>query len=238
MSWYYYENTPKVEEIRQMAKENLSKHKNYSPVIIEGGSRSRKPICNSWWGDAWCKNLERYADWDNRIDRGKNYLKNGTVIDLKINGGEIYAKVQGSKKTPYTVKITIDPMDEKKRRRIEKQAIGKIQNLEALVNGTFPEDLKDIFLQKDGLFPSLKEIHFNCSCPDWASMCKHVAAALFGVGVRLDTNPMYFFQMRGIDIDDFVEKAVFGKVEKMLKNADVVTSRVIQESDITKLFGV
>lgn len=239
MSWFYdYYDAPSVSELIRMAQENLSKNNRYSPVILNNSSRFSKNICNSWWGNAWCKNLERYADCNNRIDRGKSYLKNNMVIDLKINGGEIYAKVQGSRKTPYTVKITIDPIDEKKRLRIEEQATGKIQNLEALINGTFPEELKDIFFQNDGLFPSLKEIHFNCSCPDFARMCKHVSAALFGVGIRLDKNPIYFFQMRGINIDDFVNKAVFGKVNKMLENTDVITTRIIQESDITKLFGI
>ena len=236
MAWLYgYYDTPSVGELRQMAKETLSKNKNYEPVIVEGNSRK---ICKSWWSDAWCRNLERYADWENRIGRGKSYVRNGNVVDLKINGGEIYAKVQGSRKTPYTVKITIEPIDEKKRRQIEEQAAGKIQNLEALLSGTFPEELKELFFQKDGLFPSPDEIHFNCSCPDPAIMCKHVAAALFGIGVRLDTNPIYFFQMRGINPDAFIAKVISGKVETMLKNADIVTSRVIQESEAAQLFGL
>ena len=236
MAWLYgYYDTPSVGELRQMAKETLSKNKNYEPVIVEGNSRK---ICKSWWGDAWCRNLERYADWENRIGRGKSYVRNGNVVDLKINGGEIYAKVQGSRKTPYTVKITIDSIDEKKRYRIEEQAAGKIQNLEALLNGTFPEELKELFFQKDGLFPSPDEIHFNCNCPDWAIMCKHVAATLFGIGVRLDFNPIYFFQMRGINIDAFIAKVVSGKVETMLKNANIITPRVIQESEVAQLFGL
>ena len=233
--FYDYYNTPSVGELRQMAKETLSKNKNFEPVIVEGNSRK---ICKSWWGDAWCRNLERYADWENRIGRGKSYVRNGNVVDLKIKGGKIHAKVQGSRKTPYTVKITIDMIDEKKRHRIEERATGKIQNMEALLTGTFPEELKELFFQEDGLFPSPDEIHFNCSCPDWAIMCKHVAAALFGIGVRLDSNPIYFFQMRGIDLDDFVTKVVSGKVETMLKNADVITSRVIQESEVPQLFGI
>lgn len=228
-------NTPSVGELRQMVKETLSKNKNYAPVVVEGTSRK---ICKSWWGDAWCRNLERYADWENRIGRGKSYVRNGNVVDLKTNGGEIYAKVQGSRKTPYTIKITIDPIDKESCRRIEEQASGKIQNLEALLTGTFPEELKDLFFQKNGLFPSPNEIHFNCNCPDWAIMCKHVAAVLFGIGVRLDTNPIYFFKMRGIDPDKFIAKIVSGKVETMLKNANIVTPRVIQESEVTQLFGI
>lgn len=238
MSKFYGYNpfeTPAVKDLWQMAKENLSKRKNYEPVLIEGTSRK---ICKSWWGDAWCRNLERYADWSNRIGRGKTYVRNGAVIDLKINGGEIYAKVQGSRKKPYTTKIAIDPIDEKSRLRIEEQASGKIQNLEALINGTFPEDLKELFFQEKGLFPSPEEIHFNCSCPDLAIMCKHVAAALFGVGMRLDANPIYFFQMRGIDVESFVAKIIGGKVETMLRNAKLVTPRIIQESNLNQLFGI
>lgn len=165
-------------------------------------------------------------------------MRNGNVVDLKINGGEIYAKVQGSRKTPYTIKIAIDMIDEKNCRRIEEQATGKIQNVESLMSGTFPEELKDLFFQKDGLFPSPDEIHFDCSCPDFAIMCKHVAAALFGIGVRLDSNPIYLFQMRGINIDEFIAEVISGKVETMLKNSNVITSRVIHESEITQLFGL
>ena len=82
------------------------------------------------------------------------------------------------------------------------------------------------------------KIHFGCSCPDWAVMCKHVAAALYGVGVRLDEDPLLFFELRGIDFNRFIDAAVASRVEAMLKNAKVSSSRIIKNQDISELFGV
>ncbi len=226
---------PSVSELRKKVGKTLSKGKEYNPVIVEPGSRK---ICKSWWGDAWCRNLERYADWSNRIGRGKTYIRNGSVVDLKITDGTINAKVQGSRSTPYTVKITIDPLPENKRIEIQNKTAGKIQNLEALVTGKFPDDLKEIFFGKDGLFPEPEEIHFNCSCPDWASLCKHIAAALFGTGIRLDENPMIFFRLRGIDLESFISAAVADKVEQMIENTNSTSPRIIKGDDLTEIFGI
>ena len=234
-SYIYYTERNFIEQLKKLADATISRNKDYEPVRLEGNSRR---ICKSWWGDAWCRNLERYADWENRISRGKSYLIYGAVVDLKINGGEIRAKVQGNRRTPYEIQIVIDPIRERARKKIERQAIGKIKNLEALINGTFPEDLKELFFQRDGLFPTPKEIHFDCNCPDWASMCKHVTAALYGIGVRLDDNPIYFFQMRNIDVDDFISKIVGGKIESMMKKVNVVSPRIIKNSDLNQMFGI
>ena len=234
MSFYGFHYTS-VGELQAKARRTLARHKEYEPVVPASNSRS---ICTSWWGDAWCRNLERYADWENRIDRGKRYVRNGAVLDLKIDGGTISAKIQGSADYPYDVTITIAPLSEKRRKAIERQAAGKIQDLESLTSGRFPEEMKALFFEKGGLFPEPKEIKFDCDCPDWASMCKHVAAALYGVGVRLDSNPLYFFQMRGIDIEEFIGHVVGGKVESMLAHARSRSKRIIKDADLMGLFGV
>ena len=234
MSFYNFHYTS-VDELQSMIRKTLEKHKEYEPVCPASNSRK---ICTSWWGDAWCRNLERYADWANRIDRGKRYLRNGAVLDLKIDGGTIRAKVQGSRSKPYEVTITIAPLPANRCKEIERQAAGKIQDLESLTSGKFPEEMKQLFFEKGGLFPEPKEIRFDCSCPDWASMCKHVAAALYGVGVRLDSNPLYFFQMRGIDIEEFIGKVVGGRVESMLAHAKSRSKRIIKDADLMGLFGV
>ena len=226
------------EELREKAQKITSKNKNnyYEPILVD--PNSRKSLCKSWWGKFWCKNLERYADYENRIERGRKYLRNGAVIDLKIKGSDISANVLGGGWKPYKVKIKIDALPEKQRLLIEKQASGKLQDLESLINGNFPKDLEDLFFQKSGLFPSPAEIHFDCTCPDWADMCKHVAAALYGVGVRLDSNPLYFFQMRGINIDMFVDKVINGKVQNMLANANVDSPRIIKNADLLQIFNL
>ena len=104
--------------------------------------------------------------------------------------------------------------------------------------GEFPEDLQELFVGGNGLFPEPKEISYQCSCPDWALMCKHVAAVMYAIGVRFDENPFYFFHLRGIDVDRFIDVALENKVESMLQNADVDTPRILHEADITSLFGV
>lgn len=222
------------ERIQQLAKETLSRNRNYEPVFISYGSQ----ICNNWWGAAWCRNLERYADWENRIERGKNYLRMGAVVDLKINGGRIISRVQGVWRVPYLIQISIDPLSTLAKSIIGRQALGKIQNLEALVKGTFPEELKELFFQRSGLFPSPQEIHFNCNCPDEAIMCKHVAATLFATGAKVDKNPLYFFQMRNINVEDFIAKVVVSKVDAMLEKSNIITPRIIKNANLAKLFGI
>ena len=189
MSKYWGEfpqySQPNASELRKKAAESKKKEKAkgkvLEPVVIKGRS-----IVNHWWGKAWCDNLERYADYESRLDRGKRYVRTGAVIDLKIQKGKILARVQGTRKTPYKVEIRISPLSEERCQSIIQRCGRKLENLEALLAGDFPEEMQELFQGKDGLFPAPREISFNCSCPDWALLCKHVAAALYGVGVRLD----------------------------------------------------
>jgi len=226
-----------VSELREKAKHSVAtatkKGHVYEPVFT-----SSRKICESWWGQAWCNNLERYADFASRIGRGKRYVRSGAVVDLKISTGKIMARVQGSRRTPYKVVIHISPLSEEKCQHIIMKCGQKIQNLEMLVLGTFPDDMKELFTGEGGLFPTPREISFNCSCPDWAIMCKHVAAVMYGVGVRLDENPFLFFHLRGIDIDHFINVALNNKVENMLANAQKSSSRIINDIDIHSLFGI
>ena len=201
-------------------------------------SISGRAIAKSWWGKAWCDNLEHYADFASRLERGKRYVRTGTVIDLKIQKGKIIARVQGTRKTPYRVEIRISPLTEKKCEAILERC-GKIETLERLLSGDFPDDMKELFQGEDGLFPQPSEISFQCSCPDWALMCKHVAAALYGVGARLDTNPALFFELRGIEIGRFVDVALANRVERMLENAQKPSARIMDDEEAAqKLFGV
>ncbi|GHV26558.1 hypothetical protein FACS1894167_00060 [Synergistales bacterium] len=234
---YYGEYKPvaqkKADAQRQLAK--LRKvNPNISPVIIEG-----RKIAETWWGIAWNKNLESYADYANRIGRGSAYVKNGMVLDLQIEPGKISSLVQGSSKTPYSVSITIDKLSAARWNAIVERCSRRIDGISALVEGKFPEELSQIFLQQDkGLFPSPKEISFDCSCLDWADMCKHAAASLYGVGARLDSDPKLFFTLRGIDFSALIKKSVEEKIYNMLKNADKKSKRVLEGADIAGLFGI
>ena len=209
------------------------KGKRLEPVVIQG-----RNIAKSWWGRAWCDNLERYADYESRLDRGKRYVKTGAVIDLSITKGRIQAKVQGSRKTPYKVEIRISPLSEERCQEILQTCGKRVETLEKLLAGDFPEELKELFTQRGGLFPSSREISFSCSCPDWALMCKHVAAVLYGIGARLDENPSLFFELRGIEMGRFIDVAIANRVERMLKNAGRTSSRTMDEGDIRGLFGI
>ena len=214
-------------------KKAQAKGKVLEPVTIKG-----RIIAATWWGKAWCDNLEQYADYESRLGRGKRYVRNGSVIDLKIQKGKILARVQGTRKTPYKVEIRISPLSEERCQDILERCGRKLENLEALIDGNFPGDMKELFRGKGGLFPEPREISFNCSCPDWALMCKHVAAALYGVGARLDENPLLFFELRGIDVGRFIDVALENRVEAMLANADKKSGRIMEDTDLGKLFGV
>ena len=128
--------------------------------------------------------------------------------------------MQGSRKTPYKVEIRISPLSEERCQEILQKCGKRVETLEKLLAGDFPEELKELFTQRGGLFPSSREISFSCSCPDWALMCKHVAAVLYGIGARLDENPSLFFELRGIEMGRFIDVAIANRVERMLKMPD------------------
>ena len=137
---------PTTEKLTENVKETVKKAKNKGktlhPVTVTG-----RIIAKSWWGKAWCANLERYADYESRLERGKRYLRTGTVVDLQIDMGHVTAKVQGRRKTPYSVDIRISPINEAQCQRIMSSCSDRIENLDALLKGKFPEDLKEIFLK-------------------------------------------------------------------------------------------
>lgn len=207
--------------------------KELHPIVIH----DRKLAVN-WWGKSWNANLESYADFSNRIARGRSYVRDGAVIDLNICKGNVTASVRGSRPRPYKVSVDISPLNELRKKDILAQCGGRIENLEKLMSGEIPEDIGNIFTSRDGLFPSPNEIYFKCSCPDFAYMCKHVAAVLYGIGSRFDDDPLLFFELRDFDVSSLIKRSVEEKLNSMLKNADVKTSRIIDEKDLGDLFGV
>ena len=230
---------PSAEELRRRASESLQaatkKGRHYEPVIVK---TTRGPICESWWGQAWCENLEGYADYASRLERGQRYVRSGAVVDLQIRNGSVEAKVQGRRKAPYKVTIHIGRLSEEKCQSIIGRCNQKISSIETLVSGEFPEELKDIFTEEGGLFPTPREISFSCTCPDWALMCKHVAAVMYAIGVRFDENPFYFFELRGIDVDRFINVALENRLDLMLEHADCSSDRIIGSDSVSALFGI
>jgi len=212
----------------------LKKKLDVRPVIIEGSV-----IARTWWGKAWNKNLESYADYSNRIGRGRSYVRCGAVLDLQVHAGEIKALVHGSRAKPYSITIKIKKLNKNTWKMVAAECAGKLESLEELLTGKFPKALEETFMQRNtGLFPSPKEIEFDCSCPDWASMCKHVAATLYGIGARLDEDPTLFFTLRGVDTVDLIKRTVSNKAEDLLKKASKKSSRIIEGADLSAAFGI
>ncbi|MGO9275348.1 MAG: SWIM zinc finger family protein [Terriglobia bacterium] len=200
-----------------------------SPVIVEG-----RTIVKTFWGKAWCENLERYSDYANRLPRGRTYVRNGSVLDLQIASGEIKALVSGSQIYHVVVKVT--PVTKARWRSICTDCAGAIDSLVELLQGRFSKGVMErICRQKSGLFPSPDEIKLSCSCPDWASMCKHVAAVLYGIGARLDQKPELLFRLHDIDEKELIAKAGEGLA---LTKRRPDRAKVLGGEDLSELFGL
>ena len=197
MGWYSWRPYVSVAARRRHAAKRVAKMKKdgreISPIEIVG-----RKIATTFWGDAWCKNLESYSDYSNRLPRGRTYVHNGSVIDLQIEAGRVRSLVSGS--DIYEVDTQIKSLAKKRWTDIKGQCAGKIDSLVELLQGSISTGVMEIVTCKgEGLFPAPREISLSCSCPDWATMCKHVAATLYGVGARLDHEPELLFTLRGVD---------------------------------------
>jgi uncharacterized Zn finger protein len=176
-------------EMKKLRKQG----KHIEPVEIEG-----RKIARSFWGEGWCKHLEQFSDYDNRLPRGRTYVRNGSVAHLAISNGKVEAIVTGS--TLYNINITIKPLPKQKWDKIRQQCTGEIGSMLELLQGKLSNQVMQIVTDTDtGLFPNLGEIELSCDCPDWADMCKHIAAVLYGIGARLDHQPELLFLLRNVD---------------------------------------
>ena len=237
---YGYPKYVTVAEKRAKAKKKLAalkkKNPGIQPVVIEG-----QALAKTWWGKAWNKNLERYADYANRIGRGRSYVRHSAVLDLQIQPGKVSGLVMGGAATPYRVTVTIKPIPQKQWQDIKDQCKGKMESIKQLMAGKFPKALEDLFTQKGkGLFPSPKEIELDCSCPDSAVMCKHVAAVLYGVGVRLDQDPGLFFVLRKAKVNDLISETVKETKKDLLSRSKKKSSKIIDKENrnLSDIFGI
>jgi len=213
---------------QEMAKLRKTGHP-VSPVIIDGRS-----IVKTFWGKAWCENLERYSDFANRLPRGRTYVRNGSVIDLQIGHGEIHALVSGS--SIYKVAVKIAPVSKARWKAICDDCSGGIESLVELLQGQFSKGVMErICQQKTGLFPTPGEIKLSCSCPDSAGMCKHLAAVLYGIGARLDQQPELLFRLHRLNEKDLIASA--GKSLKLTKKAPP-SKKILKSDDLSELFGL
>jgi hypothetical protein len=213
---------------REMAKLQKKGHP-VSPVRIEG-----RTIAKTFWGRSWCENLERYSDFSNRLPRGRTYLRNGSVVDLQVTPGAVSARVSGS--SLYRVEVKVSSVPKARWRALCKDCSSGIDSLVELLQGRFSKGVMErICRQKTGLFPSPAKIEFSCSCPDWASMCKHVAAVLYGVGARLDARPELLFALRKVDEKDLIARAGVGVA---LVKKGPAAGKLLEVDGLSELFGI
>jgi uncharacterized Zn finger protein len=235
MSWNYYGFRPYVsvaerraKAAREMAK-LAKKGKTIRPVQLEG-----RTIARTFWGKAWCDNLESYMDYANRLPRGRTYVRNGSVVHLDIRSGEIEATVSGSEL--YKVNISIAPAAKARWKRLCQECSGAIGSLVELLRGRFSDHVMGIITRKEtGLFPAPAEIKLKCSCPDWATMCKHVAAVLYGVGARLDQSPELLFALRSVNHEELITQAA---TATDLAEKTTSAGPELAESEIGAVFGI
>jgi uncharacterized Zn finger protein len=213
---------------REMEKRRKQGH-DVSPVVIDG-----RTIAKTFWGKAWCDNLESYSDYANRLPRGRTYVRNGSVVDLRIAPGAINAMVSGSEL--YTVELKVAPLAKVRWKSICEDCAGAIDSLVELLRGRFSQGVMERMCRQDrGLFPSPSEIKLSCSCPDWADMCKHVAAVLYGIGARLDRQPELLFRLREVDEGELIAKA--GRALPLAKQAPAA-DKVLSGANLSDIFGL
>jgi len=222
-----------VAERRQKAKRKMEslrkKGVDVQPVEIEG-----RKIARTFWGESWCEHLESFSDFENRLPRGRSYVRNGSVCHLAVAEGRVEAKVSGSEL--YNVTVTIKPLAKKKWGAIKGRCSGRIGSLLELLQGRLSDEVMGVVTDRqEGLFPLPGEMAFRCSCPDWAVMCKHVAAVLYGVGARLDASPELLFKLRGVDHDELIETDAEQAVADATSRG---TSKRLAADDVSEVFGI
>ncbi len=234
MSWWNYAPKPSVSEVRaraareaqRLAKRRAKTGRKTSAVVIDG-----RTIARTFWGKAWCENLESYRDYEYRLPRGRSYVRNGAVLDLEIRPGSIAAVVSGT--SLYDVEIKIKPVAAAHWSRIKTRCAGQIGSLIELLEGRLSDQVLQIVTHREqGLFPKPAEIEMTCSCPDWATMCKHVAAVMYGVGARFDQEPQLLFTLRKVDHEDLITQAATVEVSRRSGR------KTLESEDLGSVFGV
>jgi uncharacterized Zn finger protein len=201
-----------------------------APVELVG-----RTIAATFWGKAWCENLEQYSDFASRLPRGRSYVRNGSVIDLQIERGKIKAIVSGSE--IYRVTIDINTLPAAVWSRIKKDCARSVDSLIDLLQGKFDQGVMERLSRCDGgLFPQPKEIKMACSCPDWAGMCKHIAATLYGVGARLDIDPELLFALRAVDHLELISQAV--DADNLGQAFQGKSDSLLSGSNLGEIFGI
>ncbi len=228
---FYYGYQPYVPVAQRQAEAAMAMAKlaragkKISPVVIQG-----RNIATTFWGIAWCENLESYSDFANRLPRGRTYARNGSVVHLEIGKGQIASMVRGS--SLYHIEIEIDELPKVRWQALKKECGGQVGSLVELLQGRLSKAVMGLVTDRDkGLFPKPKEIRITCSCPDDATLCKHIAATMYGIGNRLDKEPGLLFLLRGVDQSELIEEAV-------APGSSAGKSAMVLKGDLATIFGI
>jgi uncharacterized Zn finger protein len=225
----YVSVASRMQRAQREAKRLGSKGVQTSPVQIAG-----RTTASTFWGASWCQNIERYSDFFNRLERGRSYVRSGAVIDRGIAPGAVRARVVGT--SLYTVEVKIAPLPQQRWRDVCARCAGSIDSVVELLQGRLSQSVMGHICAKEmGLFPAPREIKFECSCPDWASMCKHVAAVLYGIGARLDQQPELLFVLRKVDQNELISSAGRGTELEAGKGRG---ARRVESANLSELFGI
>ena len=231
--WSYKPYVSAAEKRRRSKKAAIALEKEgqkMNPIRIDG-----RTIARSFWGKAWCENLESYSDYRNRLPRGRTYVRNGSVVDFRIVPGEIRALVFGS--DLYRITIKIQPVQRAEWKALKTDCAGRVGSLIDLLQGKLSTQVMEIITRREtGLFPRPAEIRLSCSCPDWAGMCKHVAATLYAVGARLDESPELLFVLRGADHLELVTEATTSVTAGASTSPD--GSAALAGENLEEIFGI
>lgn len=215
----------------QTARRMARKGRKLDPVVLDAPGRK---IAQTFWGKAWCDNLERYADFSNRLPRGRTYVRNGSVMDLRIERGTVSALVMGSEL--YEIAVSVRALSPERWRRAISACSGQIDSLVELLSGRLSEGVMRVVTDPNtGLFPAPREIETRCSCLDWAGLCKHRAATLYGVGARLDERPELLFVLRGVDPGELVDRAARSTARISSGRSGRVT---VADDALADIFGI
>ncbi|MEY5025693.1 MAG: hypothetical protein RLZZ244_1221 [Verrucomicrobiota bacterium] len=224
MSWHFSDRETEADVARKIQRLTAAGEA-FVPLAL--GKKSRN-LVSSFWARAWCRHLEAYHDYESRLPRGRSYLRNGRVYNLEIQRGVITANVVGS--DIYSVRIPVEPMSQESLEGFQNACAGSVSNLLDLLSGTLNENVLRLVTDRTaGLFPEPGQIRFVCSCPDFASLCKHAAAVLYGVAVRFETDPTLFFELRGIDLAQILASQTLEAKP---------ASPEIPEEDLASIFGI
>lgn len=228
--WWSYEDVR--EQKKRLEREIAKRIKRGEKFEVLPAPAGQKKLCTTFWGQAWCKNLESYQQYESRLPRGRSYLRQGKVYNLEIEPGKLCAVVAGSEL--YETSVYIQPLPKKQWKEIVVAGAGQVGSMLDLLGGKLGDGLMKVLTDsQDGLFPKPKEIRFDCSCPDHADMCKHVSALLYGVGVLLDTKPELLFTLRGVDQAELLSNASNAAITDLSSNAGDLA-----EADLSAIFGI